>query len=89
MNNPATQGDLQGTLMFLHNHFKSVTHPKGDKTVPKVAMIFRCGNVLLCLCNAVAITTKFGGLGSYAYTHFIGGQSLTSTDIHRVESLTG
>lgn len=66
MNIPATQGDLQGTLMFLHSHCEFMTHPEGDKSIPERSHDFCSENVPLYLCNAVAITTEFSGLRSYA-----------------------
>lgn len=77
---PATQGDLQGTLMFLHSHCKFMTHPEGDKSIPKRSKDFCSENVPLYLCNAVAITTEFGGLKSYATIHV---HMKTGLDFHR------
>lgn len=37
---PPPKGVLKGTLMFLLNRFKFMTHPEGDKSIPKDPMIF-------------------------------------------------
>lgn len=69
MNIPATQGDLQGTLMFLHSHCEFMAHPEGDKSIAARSNDLCCENVPLYLCNAVAVTSEFSGLGSYATIH--------------------
>lgn len=39
LNKPATQRDLQGTLMFLHNHFKCGTHPRATRESLKITWL--------------------------------------------------
>lgn len=53
--------------MLLQNHFKFVTHPKNDRSIPKDPMIFAVKMSFLYLPNAQAITTEFGVLRSYKF----------------------
>lgn len=68
LNNPTTQGDLEGTLMFLLNHLKFVTHPESDKSIPRDPMIFAEKTFFyICLMLSPLV---WGGLRSSAAIRF-------------------
>lgn len=65
--------------MFLFNHFKIVTHPAGDKSIPKDDYVFAMKMFLLYLSNDTSNATEFSGLRSYATIHF---HKRTEFDFH-------